>query len=207
MTAVTAFDGISDAGLLHLQAQLLPVITANSKVRAAYAAAELALDGITLEQFANRCPGVDPIHLLSDPEVASLVETFASRADVQDAAMNIRLRRGMGNTLTVLTAKLEDPDCTASMARDIGDTMTKLSNLLDRRGDAGYREPERQLVLFMGDARVFTPEGETLVCVECAADVLAVIRAMRCTSEAECEAVIRVFAASLMSGDLTLRGW
>jgi hypothetical protein len=183
------------------------VLALNSKVRAAYAAAELALDGITLEQFANRCPGVDPVKLLSDSEVASMVEKFASRAAVQDAAMNVRLRRGMGNTLTVLTAKLEESDCTASMARDIGDTMTKLSNLLDRRGDAGYREPERQLVLFMGDARVFTPEGETLVCVECAADVLAVIRAMRCTSEAECEAVIRVFTTSLMYGDLTLRGW
>ena len=194
------------AATQQIPASYQAVITENKKVRLAWHLAELSLDGITGDQFAVRWPGVNPADALADAEMCALVEQFAGRPALQDAALNARLRRGLGHTLTTLTAKLEDDDCTPSMAREIGDTMTKIANLIDRRNGNKYQEPERRLIVADGTVTVTTPEGRRELRVrrpqERASEVM---RAMRCTTEAECEVVSR--ALSRLFNTLTLPGW
>jgi len=184
-----------------------PVIANNTIVRQAWALAELSLDAITPDQLTARINGADTAALLADPEIAALVEKFSGRADVQNAALDAQLRRAMKASISVLSMKLDDPECSATAARDASETLVKVSNLLDKRSEVKWREPGRRLFLFYGNASVFTPEGESSFYIDSPEAIVHVISAMRCTKKAEVEAVLDVFRTSLFSGEITLRGW
>ena len=183
------------------------VLAGNKRVRNAYALAELALEGITLEQFAERTGEADPALLLADPKVAASVESLSGRADIQDTAMDAQLRRALRATVNVLSAQVESPECSVNAAQGVGDTLMKVANLLDRRKENHQRQPERRMFLFNGEARVTTPEGEASIRVDSPKSALEVIRAMRCTTNDEAEAVLDVFRQSLLYGELVLGGW
>lgn len=195
-----------------LDVQLAPdmlqaLLSENKHVRDAYAAAELALDVITPEQFAARTGGANISELLSNPDFAERVETLTAKPEIQNAALDARLNRTLHTTLDILSSRVQSPDCSANAAREVGDTLVKVANLVDRRKAAPQRDPERRLMLLMGDASINTPEGEFRVSVDSEEGAVEVIRAMRCTTEAEAEAVLDVFRESLTYGELVLRGW
>lgn len=191
-----------------IRAALDAVLAGNKRVRAAYALAELALEGITPEQFAERTDGADLAKLLADPKVAASVELLTGRADIQDAAMDAQLRRTLRATVNVLSAQVESPECSVNAAQGVGDTLMKVANLLDRRKENHQqRQPERRMFLFNGEARVTTPEGEASIHVDSPKSALEVIRAMRCTTDDEAEAVLDVFRQSLLYGELVLGSW
>lgn len=183
------------------------VLVENKRVRNAYALAELALEGIAQEQFAERTDGADPAKLLADPKVAASVELLTGRADIQDAAMDAQLRRALRATVNVLSAQVESPECSVNAAQGVGDTLMKVANLLDRRKESPQQQPERRMFLFNGEASITTPEGEARIYVDSPKSVLEVIRAMRCTTDDEAEAVLAVFRRGLLHGELALGGW
>lgn len=184
------------------------VLAENRRIRDAYALAELALEGITLEQCAERTGGADPSTLLTDPRIAASVELLVGRADLQDASLDAQVRRALRATANVLSAQVESPECSVNAAQGVGDTLMKVANLLDRRKETHQqRQPERRMFLFNGEARVTTPEGEASIRVDSPKSALEVIRAMRCTTDDEAEAVLGVFRQSLLYGELVLGGW
>lgn len=191
----------------EIRTALDTVLAENRRIRNAYALAELALEGITPEQFTERTGGADPSRLLADPKVAALVELLVGRADIQDAAMDAQLRRALRATVNVLAAQVESPDCSVNAAQGVGDTLMKVANLLDRRRETQQRQPERRMFLFNGEASVTTPEGEVSIRVDSPKSALEVVRAMRCTTDAEAADVLTVFRRGLLHGDLVLVGW
>ncbi len=194
---------------------LAGVIVENIKVRQAFGLARLSHDGLTPEQFSATWPEADPSELLNDPEIARRVEIFAARADVQEAALNAQLRRALRGSVTTLSAKLESDDCTPGMAREIGDAMTKIGNLLDRRMEAkrdggGEPEPVRSLRRLFGHFSVNTPEGGTTIQIGSRSldDItIDVVRAMRCVTEDEVQAVLYEMTAKGWLCSLKLRGF
>lgn len=192
----------------EIRTALDAVLAENRRIRYAYALAELALEGITLEQFTERTGGGDPSRLLADPRVAASVELLVGRADIQDAAMDAQLRRALRATVNVLSAQVDSPECSVNAAQGVGDTLMKVANLLDRRKESHQqRQPERRMFLFNGEAHITTPEGESRIYVDSPKSALEVIRAMRCTTDDEAEAVLGVFRRGLLHGELVLRGW
>lgn len=200
-------SGNLDIRTAAIRVDLDAMLADNRRVRASYALAELALEGITPEHFAERTGGADPAHLLADPKVAASVELLAGRADIQDAAMDAQLRRALRATVNVLAAQVESPECSVNAAQGVGDTLMKVANLLDRRKESPQQQPERRLFLFNGEASITSPEGEARIYVDSPKSVLDVISAMRCTTDDEAEAVLAAFRRSLLHGELVLTGW
>jgi hypothetical protein len=186
---------------------LQAVLAENKRMRDAHAAADLALDAITPEQFATRTSGASVTELLTDPEFAEMVETLTGKPEIQNAALDARLNRTLLGTLDILSNRVASPECSATAAREVGDTLVKVANLVDRRKVIRQRDPERRMMLFMGDASINTPEGQFRVSVDSEQGAIGVIRAMRCTTESEAETVLDVFRQSLTYGELVLRGW
>lgn len=200
-------SGNLDVQCSAIRTALDTVLADNKHTRDAYALAELALEGITPEQFDERTGGADPAQLLTDPKIAATVESLTGRADIQDAAMEAQLRRALRTTVNVLTAQVESPECSVNAAQGVGDTLMKVANLLDRRKGTPQQQPERRMFLFNGEANTTTPEGEVSIYVDSPKSALDVIRAMRCTTDDEAEAVLAVFRRGLVHGELVLRGW
>lgn len=191
----------------EIRTALDTVLADNKLNRDSYALAELALEGITPEQFAERTSGADPAQLITDPKIAATVESLAGRADIQDAAMGAQLRRALRTTVNVLTTQVESPECSVNTAQGVGETLMKVANLLDRRKGSHQQQPERRMFLFNGEANITTPEGEVSIYVDSPKSALEVIRAMRCTTDDEAEAVLAVFRRGLVHGELVLSGW
>lgn len=192
----------------EIRTALDAVLAENRRIRNAYALAELALEGITPEQFAERTGGADPSRLLADPKVAASVELLVGRADIQDAAMDAQLRRALRATVNVLAAQVDSPECSVNAAQGVGDTLMKVANLLDRRKESHQQQqPERRMFLFNGEASVTTPEGEVSIRVDSPKSALEVVRAMRCTTDNEAKTVLGLFRRGLLHGALTIGGW
>jgi len=191
----------------EIRTPLDAVLAENRRIRNAYALAELALEGITPEQFTERTGGADAAQLLADPKVAASVELLTGRADIQDAAMDAQLRRALRATVNVLAAQVDSPECSVNAAQGVGDTLMKVANLLDRRRESQQQQPERRMFLFNGEARITTPEGEVSIRVDSPKSAIDVIRAMRCTTDDEAEAVLAVFRRGLLHGELVTGGW
>ena len=189
------------------------VIAENLKVRYAYSLSSYSLGGLTSEQFAASHPGVDPATLLDDPVIARQVEIFAGLASLQDAALSAQLRRSLRDAVSLLTDQMRSRECTPGVARDIGELLTKIGGLLDRRADAGRdhsadQPPMRRMSHAFGDVEVTTPEAHMTISItgRASEDALKeVICAMRCTTDAEVAAVVGALRQPI--GTLNLPGF
>ena len=190
-----------------LRAQCLAMIPENSSTRIAYALAELGLDAISLEQFQVRHPGLDPVSCLDDPQVANLVEAISGRSGIQEAALHAQLQRALRKSVSTLDKRLNDETCSVTVAKDIGETLVRVGNMLDRRDGGGSPDTNRHLQLLVGMAYVVTPEGRSQFSANTPSNIPRIVRAMRCTTEAEVNAVVDLLSRSLMRGELVLEGW
>ena len=197
----------------ELWKQLKPVIAENIRVRQSHALSGLYLDAITPEQFAAEHPNLDTVALLADPDMMRRVEVVSGRADKQAAALAAQVQRTLRESVGILSAKLKAEDCTPSMARDFGDQLIKIAGMLDKRGDEGRKGVPvvRSLWVSFWFAQITTPECSTEVSIHSRPFddiVVDLVSVMRCTNEAEVEAVIDTLnAGGGASAELALHGF
>lgn len=189
-------------------------IAENIRVRVAFGAALLSLDGLTQAQFAAQYPKADIAALTSNPEFMRQLELFAAIPAVQEYALDAQLRRGLSESVSGLVSKIQAPDASGAALASASDALTKISNLLDRRDaakrDGGEQGLVRQLYRSDRSVRIKSVEG---VAEFRLADHLTyeqnrdVVRAMRCTTEAEVRQVIAALRSNRSMEILTLRGF
>jgi hypothetical protein len=184
--------------------------------RRAYDAAMFSLGGLTREQFSAKHPGFDLAEATEDAEFVGQVELYAALPQLQEAALEASVRRGLIDASAALNAKLQDPESTAGGARDAGDLMTKLAAMVDRREAArrdggGIKEVTRQLTIgaMTGRIRIRTPDGATEIDSSdrtSAETICEVALALRCTTDEEIDRVIAELHSPRITG-CTFRGF
>jgi hypothetical protein len=196
------------------RADMEPVIAYNIRVRQAFGAALLSLEGMTQPQFAAQYPGADLAALTSDQDFMRQVELFASNPAVQDHALDAQLRRGLSESVTGFAAKMQAPDISGPALAAATDALTKITNLMDKREAARREGGEqgliRQLYKAWGEVSIRTIEGVTDIKLAeylTYEQNLAAVSAMRCNTGAEAEQVIEALRSAKPVVILNLRGF
>ncbi len=185
--------------------------------RRAYDAAMFSLGGLTREQFSAKHPGFDLAEATEDAEFVGQVELYAALPQLQEAALEACVRRGLIDASNALNTKLQDPELTVGGARDAGDLMAKLAAMVDRRDTArrdggGVKEVTRQLIItgLTNTIKVYTPAGTTTIDNKdrtSAETIIEVLLAMHCTTDEEIDRVIVELHSPSMIAGCKFRGF
>lgn len=195
-------------------ADIAPVIAENIRVRLAFSAALLSLEGLTQAQFTAKHPDADLAALTSDPDFMRQVELFASTPAVQDHALDAQLRRGLSESVAGFAAKMRVPDISGPALAAATDALTKITNLMEKREAAKREGGEQGLIRHMsklwGTVSIRTIEGVTefkLVEYLTYEQNQTAVSAMRCITEAEAAQVIAALRLVKPAAILNLRGF
>lgn len=195
-------------------ADIASVIAENIRVRLAFSAALLSLEGMTQPHFTAKHPDAALAGLTSAPDFMRQVELFASTPAVQDYALDAQLRRGLSESVAGFAAKMQAPDISGPALVAATDALTKITNLMEKREAAKREGGEqgliRQLYRAWGEVSIRTIEGVTefkLLEYLTYEQNLAVVSAMRCTTEAEAAQVIAALRSAKPAVLLNLRGF
>lgn len=203
-----ATEGAPDPALAEIFKQ-------SRRTRLAYALALLAQDGMSLDEFQAKHPGVDVAESLRDPALADEVERIAALPSVRQIVLEIQTTRAADESLRLLNKKLAEPDCTVRQAQDIAETVVKVGSFIDRRRTenptSGRDREKRHLSACMGNGKLTTPLGRTNIELPglIQENFHRLARALCCIDEDECDVVRRALARCPGLGilNITLEGF
>ncbi|GAB1393242.1 hypothetical protein MASR1M60_14050 [Rhodocyclaceae bacterium] len=183
-----------------LAAEIGGLITANRRETLLI---DLALgEGVSPEQLAARWQQEEISAVLADDDSCRKIEELANTPAVQRMVADMVARRNVTVALGVLRRKLEDPECSASVARDIAELSIKQAAQLGT-----VPAYERVVKHDMHGVSVTTPftaqkidKGGNSIKI-----AKSVIRAARCLDRGEVDSVLQVLGT--VGDRVALRGW
>ena len=163
----------------------------------------------TLSSLEIMWPNREIEKVLTNPEVAALVEHIGERPDLQIQGQQKLVSRTLDAALKVIGSRLEVTDVGIHHARDVADLAIKIDTALTKSGKLAPAKRSRSFAIFNRMATVTSPEypdGVDFIITH-PESVLPLFRAMRCVELEDFEAVWNVLNGSLFTGSLTLEGW
>jgi len=198
-----------DSDLDTLMSEIDIIADGNRKFRQAWGLVEVSRGICSLSSFEARWPDWQAQDIISDPEIAMLVEEVGERSDLQTLAQRNLATKTLDSALKVISARLDSSDCGIHHARDVADLAIKLETASTKSSKLVAAPRSRSFSIINRVATVVSPEypdGIELR-VSDVSDGLRLFRAMRCVEVADFHAVWDVLQESLFVGSLTLEGW
>lgn len=198
-----------DGDLDKLMSEIDIIADGNRKFRQAWGLVEVSRGICSLSTFEARWPDLDAQEILSDPEVAALVEEVGERTDLQVLAQQNLAMKTLDAALKVISVRLDSSDCGIHHARDVADLAIRLETASTKGAKLVVPPRRRSFSIINRIATVVSPEHPDGVDLRVSDvwDGLRLFRAMRCVEVAEFHAVWDVLHESLFVGSLTLEGW
>ena len=163
----------------------------------------------TLSSLEIMWPNCKIEKVLTNPEVAALVERIGERPDLKIQGQQKLVSRTLDAALEVIGSRLEATDVGIHHARDVAELAIKIDTALAKSGKLAPAKRSRSFAIFNRMATVTSPEypdGVDFIITH-PESVLPLFRAMRCVDLEDFEAVWNVLNGSLFTGSLTLEGW
>ena len=198
-----------DGDLDTLMSEIDIIAEGNRKFRQAWGLLEVSRGICSLPSFKARWPDLDIQDILSDREVAALVEEVGERTDLQVLAQQNLATKTLDAALKVKSARLDSSDCGIHHARDAADLAIKLETASAKGAKLVPAPRRRSFSIINRIATVVSPEHPDGIELRVSdiSDGLRLLRAMRCVEVGEFHAVWDVLQESLFVGSLTLEGW